>query len=265
MNRQFTPHWRWQTWQNRAYLTCSLLSPWQHGFFTREFDPHTPETLTSILQSEIVYRVRQVHGNSVLTPQEIDQVANNSAPNSLVAADGIISDRSKQSVWVASADCTPVLIGDTVTGRACAIHAGWRGTAKTIVPEAVERFFQFGSKPENLRIAIGPAISGKLYQVDKNVAVEVCRTIVLIEHNKTPAEILAELQQLATTPIFDDELPHKVRLDIPSVNQIQLEQLGILPEQIAIAPYCTFQQEERFFSYRRTGEKKVQWSGIVSF
>jgi len=43
-----------------------------------------------------------------------------------------------------------------------------------------------------------------------------------------------------------------------------LEQLGISLEQIAIAPYCTFQTPEHFFSYRREREKKVQWSGIVS-
>ncbi|MGL4879763.1 MAG: laccase domain-containing protein, partial [Waterburya sp.] len=49
----------------------------------------------------------------------------------------------------------------------------------------------------------------------------------------------------------------------PRVNQIQLEQLGINPENIAIAPYCTYQQSDLFFSYRRTGEKKVQWSGIA--
>ncbi|MEM6715611.1 MAG: laccase domain-containing protein, partial [Cyanobacteria bacterium P01_C01_bin.147] len=38
----------------------------------------------------------------------------------------------------------------------------------------------------------------------------------------------------------------------------------IHPEQLATAPHCTFQEPERFFSYRRTREKKVQWSGIVS-
>ena len=257
------PNWHWQTWQGCSYLTCSLLSSWQHGFFTKEFYPHAPETLTSILQPETtVHRVRQVHGNLVLTPQEIiDKIG----INSHAAADAVISDRDRQSVWVASADCTPVLIGDSVSGRACAIHAGWRGTAKAIVPEAVERFVRFGSKPENLRVAIGPAISGKLYQVDENVAVEVCRSIVPRGNEKPPAEILAELQQLVKTPIFPDELPHKARLDVPLVNQIQLEQLGIPSEQIAIAPYCTFDRGDRFFSYRRTREKKVQWSGIVSF
>ncbi|MGB5975670.1 MAG: laccase domain-containing protein [Nodosilinea sp.] len=45
---------------------------------------------------------------------------------------------------------------------------------------------------------------------------------------------------------------------------MQLERLGLDAEQVAIAPYCTVQDSDRFFSYRRTGEKQVQWSGIVS-
>jgi copper oxidase (laccase) domain-containing protein len=43
-----------------------------------------------------------------------------------------------------------------------------------------------------------------------------------------------------------------------------MEKLGVSPEQIAIAPYCTYQTPEHFFSYRREKQKKVQWSGIVS-
>ncbi|BAZ25970.1 hypothetical protein NIES4073_68760 [Kalymmatonema gypsitolerans NIES-4073] len=33
---------------------------------------------------------------------------------------------------------------------------------------------------------------------------------------------------------------------------------------VGIAPYCTYQTSEYFFSYRREKQKKVQWSGIVS-
>jgi len=44
----------------------------------------------------------------------------------------------------------------------------------------------------------------------------------------------------------------------------QLPQLRIWDEKIAIAPFCTFQQENHFFSYRREKAKKIQWSGIVS-
>jgi polyphenol oxidase len=40
--------------------------------------------------------------------------------------------------------------------------------------------------------------------------------------------------------------------------------LGVNPAQISIAPHCTFQEPEYFFSYRREKLKKIQWSGIVS-
>ncbi len=262
MNQQ----WHWQTWQNYSYLTCDLLSAWQHGFFSSEFYPRTPEDLTSILQPQTsAYRVKQVHGNLVLTPPEIVAIVNQeNYDNSLAEADGIISDRQGQSVWVASADCTPVLIGDIKTGQVCGIHAGWRGTALKIVPQAIARLLKFGSNQENLRIGIGPAISGEVYQVDENVALKVGQTIIADAQSKTDPEILTELKQIPQTPILDDQLPGKARLNVSRVNQIQLEQLGISSEQIAIAPYCTYKESDRLFSYRRTGEKKVQWSGIIA-
>ena len=265
MSNQINQHWHWQTWQERSYLSCNLLSAWQHGFFTQEFYPHPPEKLTSILEPQsVAYRVKQVHGNSVLTSNEIATAMVINPTNSWPDGDGAISDRPKDSVWVASADCTPILIGDMVTGRVCAIHAGWRGTAAQIVPQAIAKLLDFGSQKKNLRIAIGPAISGTVYQVDENVAIEVGKSIIFDAENKTDIEILTELKQLPNTPILDDELPGKVRLDVPLINQVQLEHLDIGPQQIAIAPFCTYQQDDSFFSYRRSGEKKVQWSGIVS-
>ena len=259
-------HWHWQTWQDCSYLTCDLLEFWQHGFFTQEFYPQVPEKLTSILQPQTTaYRVKQVHGNVVLTPQDILSInRTGNYPDCLAQADGVISDRPQQSVWVASADCTPVLIGDLITGQVCAVHAGWRGTAQKIVPQAIARFLNFGSQLKNLRIAIGPAISGEVYQVDQGVAVDVGQSIISQALSLTETEIIQKLKQLPKTPILDDKLSGKARLDVSRVNQIQLEQLGINPVQIAIAPYCTFQQSDLFFSYRRTGENKVQWSGIVS-
>jgi copper oxidase (laccase) domain-containing protein len=72
------------------------------------------------------------------------------------------------------------------------------------------------------------------------------------------------LQQWDKSPVRPDATPGKVRLDVRLANGWQLAQLGLGQDQVAIAPHCTFQEPERFFSYRRTGEKQVQWSGIVS-
>ena len=79
-----------------------------------------------------------------------------------------------------------------------------------------------------------------------------------------PEAILAALEAIPDPPLLPDPDPGRLRLDIRRINALQLEQLGITSKQIAIAPYCTYQQPEYFFSYRRTQQKNIQWSGIVA-
>ncbi|ACK66770.1 protein of unknown function DUF152 [Rippkaea orientalis PCC 8801] len=261
-----TPTWQWQYWEGLPYLTCRLLQNWKHGFFTQQFYPRSPESLTEILTPQATtYRLKQVHGNRVLTPTEIKQeLASENSEETFSPGDGLISDSFNQAIWVASADCTPVLIGDITSGRVAAIHAGWRGTAKRILPEVIAHFQAFGSSLEDLRIAMGPAISGEVYQVSEEVAIEVGSSLFKKEEIGSPQAILEALQTMFEPPILPDSELGRVRLNVRRVNCLQLEQLGIKIEQIAIAPYCTYQQPEYFFSYRRTQEKKVQWSGIVA-
>ncbi len=257
--------WQWHTWNDLPYLTCSLLDSWKHGFFTQQCYPRLPKDLTPGLQPAATpYRVKQVHGNVVLTPSQIETDSQNSV-NSLEppAADGLVTEQANQAVWVCSADCTPVLIADAVTGQVAAIHAGWRGTAQKIVPAAIAQLQAQGSYLKNLRIALGPAISGAVYQVSEQVAAQVGATIAPIDLSNLPNAI-ADLRQMPNAPVLDDPEPGRARLDVRQVNALQLTQLGISPDQIAIAPHCTYQEPSHFFSYRRSREKKAQWSGIVS-
>ncbi|MDJ0733879.1 MAG: peptidoglycan editing factor PgeF [Nostocaceae cyanobacterium] len=260
-------NWYWRSWQQKPYLACSVLEAFPHGFFTQQFWPSYPEDLTQVLHPDASgYRLRQVHGNTVLTPSEIATVlaeiqVENPDDSPLAAADGLISEEPLQAVWVASADCTPVLIADAKTGQVAAVHAGWRGTAAKIVPQAIARLQASGSKIPDLRIAMGPAIAGEVYQVSTHTAAEVGASIVADTEQQ---RIVDALHQLPKSPLFPDPNPGKVRLDVRRVNALQMEMLGIAPEQIAIAPYCTYQTPDNFFSYRRQKLKKVQWSGIVS-
>ncbi|MBD2022644.1 peptidoglycan editing factor PgeF [Leptolyngbya sp. FACHB-36] len=251
--------WHWRTWNDLPYLTCSLLDPWRHGFFTQQFWGRSPVDLTRVLHPTATpYRVKQVHGNMVLLPSEIE-----AATEDEPAADGLVSEQAAQAIWVCSADCTPVLIADIATGQAAAIHAGWRGTALKIVPQAIARLRSQGSQLPDLRIALGPAISGEAYQVSEQVAAEVGSTVTPIDPSNLMASLDA-LRQLPNSPILSDAEPGRVRLDVRRINALQLEQLGIAPEQVAIAPHCTFQDSANFFSYRRLKQKKAQWSGIIS-
>ena len=261
--------WHWRSWQELPYLTCSLLEQFPHGFFTQQFRSHSLEDMTKILHQEAsYYRLKQVHGNKVLTPREIEHLLSiggdeveQIGEQTFAKADGTISEQPLQALWTASADCTPALIGDVKTGQVAAVHAGWRGTAKKIVPQAISRMQDRGSKLQDLRIAMGPSIDGKVYQVSEDVAVQLGATLVPGEDEKG---IIKGLQELENSPLFPDYEPGKVRIDVRQVSAIQLEQLGISPEQISLAPYCTYQNPDNFFSHRRAKQGKVQWSGIVS-
>ncbi|MGB3510176.1 MAG: peptidoglycan editing factor PgeF [Microcoleaceae cyanobacterium] len=259
--------WHWQKWQELPYLTCSLLENWPHGFFTHHFWPRTPAELVDVLHpSAEVYRVKQVHGNVVLKTGEATSLKMDNAETqqTFFEADGLLSEKAKQAVWVCSADCVPVLIADQKTGQVAAVHAGWRGTATKIVPEALAGLQAQGSKLSDLKIVMGPAIAGEVYQVSEEVAAQVGATIVPEVEKATTKDILDCLIGLPISPVLFDPEPGKVRLDVRLVNILQLEKLGIIHQQMAIAPYCTYQQPDNFFSYRREKVKKIQWSGIVS-
>ena len=254
--------WHWQTWNHLPYLTCSLLEPWKHGFFTQQFAPRSPFEITKALYPFAqTYRAKQVHGNIVLAPSEMP---NPLTDENLPDADGVISEQASQAVWVCSADCTPVLIADVETGQVSAVHAGWRGTAQKIVPNAIARLCQQGSQIQDLRVAMGPAIAGEVYQVSTQVAVEVGATVIKLDLESPLNASVERLLALSDSPVLSDSTAGRVRLDVRRVNALQLEQLGLGAEQIAIAPHCTYQDSLNFFSYRREKLKKAQWSGIVS-
>jgi YfiH family protein len=207
------------------------------------------------------YQAKQVHGNLVLAPSEMPHPLSD---ENLPDADGLITEQANQAVWVCSADCTPVLIADAKTGQVSAVHAGWRGTAQKIVPRAIARLCDQGSQLQDLRVVMGPAIAGEVYQVSTHVAVAVGATVIDIDSESSLDANVARLLTLPNSPVLSDSTPGRVRLDVRRVNALQLEQLGIGEEQVAIAPHCTYQDSVNFFSYRREKLKKAQWSGIVS-
>jgi polyphenol oxidase len=258
-------NWHWQNHQDLPYLTCDLLADWQHGFLTKHFAPLSPgQVTTEMLPQANSYQVKQVHGNRVISPTESIDSTEKEVETGLALADGLISDGGQQALWVASADCNPVLLADSQTGMVSAVHAGWRGTAQGIVGVAVNKLIALGTEPKNLRVAIGPAIDGEVYQVSTGVAAEVCLSILPELQGAEPAKIIDRALSLTDSPLLPDDQPRRIRLDVRRVNLWQLRQLGLQDAQISIAPHCTFQEPDNFFSYRREKLKKIQWSGIVS-
>jgi len=228
---------RWQ-W-HKDFLTCTLLEPWHHGWFGRSVHPLLPHDLhRKIYTRGKAHFLTQVHGTEILNAETISTEE--------AIGDGLFTAVPGDSVWVCSADCVPLLMGDLRSGMVMAVHAGWRGTAKGILAQALAIFRQQNDDLTNLRIGLGPAISGLNYQVGKDVAQQVL-------------QIVAQ-----PVGITDDPAPDRCRLDLRAVQkQFFLEQ-GLRSDQVSIAPYCTYADSEYFFSYRRGDMKKVQWAGIYA-
>lgn len=235
--------WVWR----EGILTCDLLQPWSHGFFSRLHAPAMPSDLQKYFKSHPnsaqAYYAKQVHGDRLV---EIADFSSESLPE----ADGIFSYYPQTSVWTCSADCVPILMGDRRLGNIAAVHSGWRGTAQNIVTQAVQRFIRHGSHLEDLVVALGPAISAEFYQVQTDVAEQVTQTI---------SNVVGR---------YADPTPGHCQLDLRLIQQQQFLDQGLTSAQIAIAPYCTFAQTDLFFSYRRSSQAsdqvkpQIQWSGI---
>jgi polyphenol oxidase len=119
-----------------------------------------------------------------------------------------------------------------------------------------------GSRVEDLRAALGPAIAGQVYELELELALGIVRSAVRLPAD--PQAALALGLSLPDSPLFERSTPGKVGLHVRQVSAMQLEGLGLLPHQIAVSPHSTFEDAKHFFSHRRDPKRGVQWSGILS-
>lgn len=152
--------------------------------------------------------------------------------------DALVSDVEGVLLGVKTADCVPVLIADPKTGAFAAIHAGWRGTVQSIALKAIEKMCElYGTKSQDLIVAIGPAATYKNYEIGQDVIDEFRENFPNSEH------------------LFTQTKENHALIDLHTANKEQLLGIGALPENISVAPLCTMERTDLFFSYRK--EKKL--------
>lgn len=172
----------------------------------------------------------QVHSADLRTVSSEADIANNDEEK----CDGIVSQMPGVLAAVKTADCVPVLIGDVAIGAFAAVHAGWRGTSQSIVPKAIERMnVEFGTRPEDLIIAIGPAALCGSYEIGQDV--------IDIFNAKFPAY---------ASSLFTNTSEGHALIDLQRANKQQLIDTGVVEGNIYLAPLCTMERTDLFFSYR---------------
>jgi YfiH family protein len=195
---------------------------------------------------ERIFVARQVHGANVL------QVNGGDVPADVaqIEADGLFSDAPGIAIGVYVADCIPVLMADARTGVFAAVHAGWRGTLAGVVPAAVRRMVdELGARPEDLRIALGPAIGVCCFEVGDEVVDAVARAMP-----RAMAPAARAIQRAANG---------RAHIDLKRLNVMLLEAEGVPASAIDAGPECTSCDRARFFSYRRDKGETGQAIGFI--
>ena len=100
----------------------------------------------------------QTHTDIVLRVGAAEQGSGLFGPE-LPECDALVTNEPGTALVIFTADCTPILLHDPVTGAVGAAHAGWRGTAAAIAAKTVEAMVRhFGSRPDAIRAAFGPEV-----------------------------------------------------------------------------------------------------------
>ena len=200
-----------------------------HGFSRRLPKSFTATSIGASLDAPDcpLHTLTQVHGNTIV------QIGGEEATPGL-EADGMLTTEQNVLLGIKTADCVPLLLVAPHKWGVGALHAGWRGTQKTIALRAVELCAErWDVSPTQLWVALGPSIGGCCYQVGSEIG-----------------EPLFE-RWGDGQPTTWNRHGDKGYLDLRAINRMQLIQAGVPQTQIHSVGPCTFCHPDEFTSYRR--------------
>lgn len=147
-------------------------------------------------------------------------------------ADALVTKTPGLILGALSADCGPVLFADAKAHVIGAAHAGWKGALSGVLENTIDAMVSLGADRAAIRACLGPSISKRNYEVG-------------------PEFVSRFLDADARSQSFfspSRQSGHSM-FDLPGYTCGRLTAAGITAENLDL---CTYDDEERFFSYRRT-------------
>lgn len=195
-------------------------------------------TLKNVLQLQQLFFLKQIHSNRGLCLS----AENSTHASFMYEGDYLLTDIRQLGIGVVTADCLPIIIIDTAHPAVCIIHAGWRGSIASITSKAFAHMQQlFGTTHTNVAIFFGPSAKACCYTIGMDVknALEAVEPRAIQQHNQ------------------------QIYGDIPLLNALQLQQLGIDPKNIDCSYNLCTLCNPMFCSYRRDKNALRQMSIVM--
>lgn len=157
--------------------------------------------------------------------------------DALPQADAVVTRTPGLVIGALAADCNPVLFADPQAKVVAAAHAGWRGALGGILESTVVAMERLGADRSRIVAAVGPCINQPSYEVGPEFEAEflaVSADYAVWFHRPSPTS-----------------RPH---FDLPGFVMMRLGRAGIgTTERVSL---CTYENESKFFSFRRTTHRK---------
>ncbi|MCL2802329.1 MAG: peptidoglycan editing factor PgeF [Treponema sp.] len=189
------------------------------------------------LSNKEIVMSKQKHGTNIMEIKEICDVSGSFTRSGSLEVpdntDGLITNHPNIVLATFYADCVPILLCDPVKRVIANSHAGWRGCVDNMAALTVKKMTAlYGSNPSDILAGIGPCICGSCFEVDEDVAVQFKNEFgdcVLKAENK-PGKFYIDLRETCKLSLLGEKIPI---------------------ENIEIAPCCTYENPDLFFSHRR--------------
>jgi polyphenol oxidase len=152
-------------------------------------------------------------------------------------ADAMVTATPGLALGITTADCGPVLFADAEARVIGAAHAGWRGAVTGVLESTLTAMERLGARREKIVAVLGPTISQNAYEVGPDFI------------RRFAEEVPGHMRFFR-----EAEKPDHAMFDLPGFIGARLEAAGV--GEFTNLGLCTYSDEERFFSYRRTTHRK---------
>ncbi|GAA0495107.1 peptidoglycan editing factor PgeF [Salinibacillus aidingensis] len=188
---------------------------------------------------------KQVHRTDVL---EWDDSLNRDnithPPNFELEYDGWMTNQRNVLLTGVFADCVPLFFRSEEW--VALAHAGWKGTVKGMGPKVIDHFLTHQVPLEEIEVVVGPSISSRHYEVDHHV----------VQHIPFDMQTEDVLTRSDETHYY---------LDLKQLHKNLLLKKGLKEQQITLTNYCTYENEDLFYSHRRDQGKTGRMMAFIGF
>ena len=252
----------------RVYRENGKLTDLYQPRLTAGSDPEKVAYCTQLLADQfgadrdhVVHSV-QKHTANIHQITEADLGAEENRP-SLMAVDGLITDRPGVMLQSFGADCPSVYLLDPVHKAIGLCHSGRKGTQFHIAGKMLAEMERaFGTRPEDVLAAISPGICCDCYEVGDDVAEEFVQDYAEHGHGAGKVDALPEndMQKRELIIAAAKKLGGiaeirrgRYHLDLNRAIAGSLEQRGVPASQIEMSDLCTRCRSDIFYSFRGQG------------